>query len=246
MTGQLECRRTYEPPVAVVRVAGTLDLATAPRLRTEVLKALADEPDAVLIEAAELAVDDDTHLVVFIALALAAAGWPSIPLMLCAPGAGVVEAIHRLGIDRHVMVCESVEAARGRVAARALPARLSSGYPAVMASVVQARGMVATACDGWRLTPLAPIAELVVSELAGNAVRHAGTPFRLSLTRTSRNLHIAVRDHADAMARLVGPAAEAEPGGRGLLIVEALSTGWGCIPVHDGKVTWATLRLSAP
>jgi hypothetical protein len=33
------------------------------------------------------------------------------------------------------------------------------------------------------------------------------------------------------------------PGGRGLIIVEALAASWGCTPVRDGKLTWATLPI---
>jgi hypothetical protein len=31
--------------------------------------------------------------------------------------------------------------------------------------------------------------------------------------------------------------------GRGLLVVSALTHAWGCTPVPDGKVVWATLRI---
>jgi anti-sigma regulatory factor (Ser/Thr protein kinase) len=86
-------------------------------------------------------------------------------------------------------------------------------------------------------------AELIVSELVTNTVRHARTRADLSLTRTARNLHLAVRDYSPDPARLVGPPDPARPGGRGLLIVAAMATNWGSIPTGDGKVTWASLSL---
>jgi hypothetical protein len=90
------------------------------------------------------------------------------------------------------------------------------------------------------------VAGLVATELVGNAVRHAGTPIDLVITRTRWHLHLAVRDYAAQRARLVGSNGENEPGGRGLLIVEAFTTSWGCTPTRDGKVTWATLPTADP
>jgi hypothetical protein len=88
-----------------------------------------------------------------------------------------------------------------------------------------------------------------------------------------RLLHISVRDHAAGLPRLGGaqrpvervlataavapgpttaPAAHSVPepsaeqlreDGRGLLVVSALTHAWGCTPVPDGKVVWATLRI---
>jgi anti-anti-sigma regulatory factor/anti-sigma regulatory factor (Ser/Thr protein kinase) len=241
MTADLSCLHSFEPPVAVVRVAGRLHLATVPVLRTAVLKALADEPDAVLIEASALTADDDLHLAVLIALARYAAGWPTIPLLLCAPGDTVVEAMNRLGIDRHLVVCDSLDDGRARAAARTLPTRLTSSYPPTVETVAVSRRMVTDACRMWDIAHLVADAEVVVTELVSNAVLHAGTTLDLSVTYTGRNLHVAVRDRAVEPARLVGPMSVAEAGGRGLIIVEALAASWGCTPVRDGKVTWATL-----
>lgn len=243
MTVTLSCVHRYEPPVAVIHVTGSLGLRTVVELRDAVRKALVDEPEAVLLEASGLTVDDDVHLTILIALANEAAGWPSIPILICAATESVTGSMTRFGIDRHVMICASLDDGRDRAASRALPARIAATYPPTIGSVAAARRMVTDACRAWGLEHLAPAAELVGTELASNAVRHAGTPFHLSLTRTGRKLHVAVRDHAPAPARITGPDAETEPGGRGLLIVEALASRWGCTPSRDGKVTWATLPV---
>jgi anti-anti-sigma regulatory factor len=237
----LSCVRSEEPPLTVVRVAGPLDLASVPQLRTAVLKALADKPDAILVDATELTVDDHVHLTIFMALARQAAGWPTIPILLCAASPAVSEAVYRLGVDRHVVICASLAEGRRRAVQGPLPARLESTFGPEPGSVTLAREMVVTACRSWQFDHLADQAELVVAELASNAVGHARTEFTLSLTCTRRKLHIAVRDRGQDPARLVGPMSQNGGRGRGLMIVEALATGWGCTVVPDGKVTWATL-----
>jgi anti-anti-sigma regulatory factor len=235
--------RGEEPPRTVVRAAGPLDLASVPQLRTAVLKALADKPDAILVDATQLTVADDVHLTIFMALARQAAGWPTIPILLCAASPAVSRALYRLGIDRHVVICASLAEGRRRAVDGPLPARLESTFGPEPGSITLAREMVVTACRSWGFDHLADPAELVVAELVSNAVRHARTPLSLSLTCTKRKLHIAVRDQAQDPARLVGPTSENGGGGRGLIIIEALTTGWGCTAVPDGKVTWATLSI---
>ena len=39
------------------------------------------------------------------------------------------------------------------------------------------------------------------------------------------------------------PDPETGEGGRGLLLVEAVASGWGTSDVADGKIVWATLRI---
>jgi hypothetical protein len=97
------------------------------------------------------------------------------------------------------------------------------------------------ACEGWQVPALVGSARLAVSELATNAVRHAGTSFDVVVTRARRYVHVAVRDYNPQPAKLRGPDGEAQPGGRGLLVVEAVSASWGCTLLPDGKVTWASL-----
>ncbi|GGW45883.1 hypothetical protein GCM10010503_23070 [Streptomyces lucensis JCM 4490] len=82
---------------------------------------------------------------------------------------------------------------------------------------------------------------LVVSELVTNALVHTGGPVRLDMSLVNHRLRLAV---ADASPRSpVKPASigwEAT-GGRGILLVEAVSDAWGTIPVSGGKQVWADL-----
>ena len=98
----------------------------------------------------------------------------------------------------------------------------------------------------WRLTHLADTAELVVSEMITNSVSASqrlngpGSPaIRLILTLEPGELAILVRDNHPGAPRRGNPGADDESG-RGLLLVEALSTRFGWYPLEGGgKVTWA-------
>ena len=91
-------------------------------------------------------------------------------------------------------------------------------------------------------------AALVVSELVGNAVRHAGPlpggMLRAEWTVRGTTIDIAVTDGGSrARPRALHPD-ERSTGGRGLSIVEALSRAWGTRRARDGLTVWASLQRS--
>jgi anti-sigma regulatory factor (Ser/Thr protein kinase) len=107
----------------------------------------------------------------------------------------------------------------------------------------------------WRMAPLADTVELLVSEIVTNAVRASaehsrhrqdpgqaiGVPtVRLWLTSNGHHVLIRVWD-PDDQAPAPETAGLAAESGRGLLLVETLSTQWGCFAPHDkdGKIVWA-------
>jgi anti-sigma regulatory factor (Ser/Thr protein kinase) len=96
----------------------------------------------------------------------------------------------------------------------------------------------------WQLTALSGTAELLVSELVTNAVQitqaDARTaPVRLWLLADPARLLMLVWDASPLPPVRVSPDGEAE-NGRGLLLVEALSTRWDHFRHHSGgKVVWA-------
>lgn len=83
---------------------------------------------------------------------------------------------------------------------------------------------------------------LCVSELVANSVQHSGCRLvHISVERlTHHRVRIAVGD-GSRQTVASRKTADDEETGRGLLIVQALSSSWG---VHDngpGKVVWACL-----
>jgi anti-sigma regulatory factor (Ser/Thr protein kinase) len=87
---------------------------------------------------------------------------------------------------------------------------------------------------------------LMISELASNCVRHTGAGFDLKITRTAAEIRVEATDHAGGEPRLRSPA-PTDPNGRGLQIVDMLSSSWGfeALP-GGGKTVWFALADEAP
>ena len=94
----------------------------------------------------------------------------------------------------------------------------------------------------WRTSPSAiEDVVLMISELASNAVQHAGTDFAVSLIQNDRQLRGCVADDNPRLPTVREQALDAADG-RGLQLVQALSTSWGVDPTPPtGKVVWFEL-----
>jgi anti-sigma regulatory factor (Ser/Thr protein kinase) len=107
------------------------------------------------------------------------------------------------------------------------------------------RHLVIDTLRAWGEDHLVADAALLVTELATNAVRHASSPFRASVSRTGAAVRIAVEDLGTGEPRL-RPADPERLGGRGVALVDAMSVTWGVDPAPAGKVVWCELRTAAP
>jgi anti-sigma regulatory factor (Ser/Thr protein kinase) len=114
-------------------------------------------------------------------------------------------------------------------------------FPNRPESVTQARRFARSLVDDDPVE-IADAVELMVSELATNAVRHAATHFTVRVDRDGLNLRVAVTDEGPGHPELRSPA-PVEPTGRGLQIVRALSDDWGVTALDNGqgKTVWFTL-----
>ncbi|WP_406096610.1 ATP-binding protein [Streptomyces sp. NBC_01013] len=102
----------------------------------------------------------------------------------------------------------------------------------------------------WGLADLTDVAEICVSELASNAIRHVGEGARCTLTVEMRDtrLRIALKDpDPRSLPTLLPPDAEAETG-RGIALLDAVADRWGVIPGLGHKFVWCefTTRVAAP
>jgi anti-sigma regulatory factor (Ser/Thr protein kinase) len=120
----------------------------------------------------------------------------------------------------------------------------SDVFVALPDAVVAARRFVRGALTSWGEGHLVGDGELIVSELATNAVIHGGSPFRASIEWSPRVVRIAVEDAGPGFPHSHLASHDA-PSGRGVAIVEALSSRWGCDRVDGGKVSWAELETAA-
>ncbi|NRQ36297.1 ATP-binding protein [Nonomuraea sp. NN258] len=123
------------------------------------------------------------------------------------------------------------------------PWRISRHFLGSTASITEARRFVTAFLRDW---PVVQTAELIVSELATNAVRHSasgrfGGRFLVTIHADRGHLWLGVLDEGGAdQPRLCASRVGLE-GGRGLLIVSALATDWGIWGDHHGRTVWATL-----
>jgi serine phosphatase RsbU (regulator of sigma subunit) len=106
----------------------------------------------------------------------------------------------------------------------------------------RARAVVAEQLHEWGLARLAPNAELLVSELVTNAVRHSHhRPVELRLIRGD-TLLCEVDDDDHELPALCG-AGPADEFGRGLRVVSTLAREWGASRTKAGKTVWFELTL---
>jgi anti-sigma regulatory factor (Ser/Thr protein kinase) len=82
-------------------------------------------------------------------------------------------------------------------------------------------------------------AVLVVSELAGNAILHAGGVLWLQIFHDDSRTRVEV---ADASQSLPGPVDAGGMSGRGLQLIGAFAKTWGAEPRSWGKVVWAEIE----
>jgi hypothetical protein len=127
------------------------------------------------------------------------------------------------------------------------PAPVEGGNGAVVSSAVLppapgacrvARRLVRSAFAGGAPADAVDSAELVVSELAGNAVRHARSTFKAEVSFPDASVRLAVTDAKPLPDGWSGFPIARE---HGLGLVAAVAEDWAVEPLAGGKVVWAEL-----
>ncbi|EST30638.1 ATP-binding protein [Streptomyces roseochromogenus] len=125
--------------------------------------------------------------------------------------------------------------------------QLTLSLPAQPASVTAARHQAVVAIQNWDEglgTEVVHTAELVISELVGNAVRHADSgPVSLAVLLIEDVLRVEVCDASPTLPQPALPDAHSESG-RGLFLVAALADRYGAEPTPTGKQCWAEITLA--
>lgn len=110
-------------------------------------------------------------------------------------------------------------------------------------SVAAARRFVREHLDFHDLQMLEEDITLVASELATNAVVHAGTPFTVTITASADTVVLSVKDDSSAKPTR-GDAEVGDSAGRGLAIVDVVSRDWGMVvDLCVGKSVWAAFDV---
>ena len=116
-------------------------------------------------------------------------------------------------------------------------------FPAVPEAIPQARGWVAQVAAATGHAAVAPTVEVLVSELATNAVRYSGAERFLVEFDANRHIVVAVCDPS-WVAPVIQDPPETAVGGRGLAIADKLADQWGVELRRNGKCLW--FKLSDP
>ncbi|MGW4819061.1 SpoIIE family protein phosphatase [Streptomyces sp. NPDC004227] len=123
------------------------------------------------------------------------------------------------------------------------PLRESWSVWRVPEAVRHARRFTRRTLRSWGVTEDTDAVLLVVSELVTNALVHTDGQVRLDLTLVNRRLRVAVADASPRTPVKPTSIGWQATGGRGILLVEAMSAAWGTVPAGGGKQVWSELAL---
>ena len=206
---ELEIEVTSEADGSVVALSGELDISTAGELDAVLDSLDTSAPARVIFDMTGLRFMDSSGIG---ALVRAAGRFPAVSVVHLSDSVRRVLAATGLLEILHV-----VDPSRSR------------DFPPQAASVARARAFVVQSLVG-RPTELVDKAELLVSELATNAVRHTGTEFTVRVVLTADRVRVEVTDRGEGQPTRRTPQ-PLEPSGRGIQIVEAMSDEWSVTPV---------------
>jgi hypothetical protein len=113
-------------------------------------------------------------------------------------------------------------------------------FPASLASVRRARDLVREALAAED-AEVRDAAELMVSELATNSIKHARSAFTVTVERAAGEIRVQVHDSGRGRPVASTPTTR-DASGRGLQIVALLSSRWGVVDEALGKTVWFALR----
>ncbi|SNY69359.1 ATP-binding protein [Paractinoplanes atraurantiacus] len=219
-----------------VRLSGVLSPTTQTTVRAAIDKAAAECPAAVLVDLEGLRQTTAGHLTTLASASYQARETWGVPVLLYGADPGIAR---DLGAYRSfVALFEDRDQALAAVRAH-VPRWMRRCLTPVSSNARAARALVDQACIAWGLHAVREDARLVVTELAANAILHAVSDFEVVVSCPGRYLRVAVQDASTAMPRTVVPGIEH---GRGLHLINAVSTHVGATRIRGGKIVWALLR----
>ncbi|MFG2579613.1 ATP-binding protein [Streptomyces malaysiensis] len=125
------------------------------------------------------------------------------------------------------------------------PRRCVFPFAAEASQVAGLRRAVRAELAVWGMSALADEAQLIVTELASNVVKHVGqgSVATLVLDAGPNQLRVELHDKSGKEPQHLHPSCD-EESGRGLQILGALSTAWGTVRTTVGKAIWCELPLA--
>jgi hypothetical protein len=243
MPSRLQISHHTDNGLAVVELAGDLDLPGATRLMG-VLSELAGSGSRVVVgDLSRLAVPELLRLLLVFPAAQRRGGpWPQSSIHLAVPAGDLADRLRRLGMPRFLPMHTDLDDALTAAGRESPAVHCDLALGAEPSSPGTARAAMARLWPtSRRERDVRQDGLVVVSELTSNAVRHAGGPFTVSMALSAQRFAVGVTDDSRQEPVLL-PAATAQTGGRGMHLVASLSKHWGVRLVHDySKTVWATL-----
>lgn len=227
----------------VVHPRGMLNVQTENELRRVLAKVLVDH-GRVVVDLDGFCVARASGVLVFPAVMDQCGGWPRARMVLCSPDQAMAQALAERRVSALVPVLSQLRQAEDAIERRPAVVRVRTRLACDVHAPDVARRLVRDTCPPWQVDgELQQIAELVVSELVDNVVKHARTAAALTLERGHQGLRVAVRDTgpADGFAPASDGSTDSRGWGRGLELVARLAAAWGVETHPVGKTVWAEL-----
>jgi hypothetical protein len=225
----------------VLAVSGELSQRSAGQVSGAVSAALANS-GRVLVDVSGLRVTRPPAVGLFGSILSGMGGWPGVRLVLFGADAALARSLAAQGVSATVPVAPDETTARQLLDRRPRVLARHFELEQPRSATRRARTFVQAACADWQLDDIRDDATIVACELVDNAVRHAGSGYRLTLRYDVFGLTIAVRDRRpDRLPQALpdGPGGSSHLSGP--FLVGALSRKWGVMPGQDEKTVWALL-----
>ncbi|MEU4559703.1 ATP-binding protein [Actinoplanes sp. NPDC023936] len=220
----------------LVRLTGVLNGETAAAVRSVLLDVLADQPEAVVVDVADLVAPQAGSTAVLRDVLDVTRDWPGSHLALC--GAADAATWKPSGWP----VWPDADDAFAALGEPEQDRRVSIELDPVVRAARRTREVITESCGRWDCPDLIGNACIVATELVNNVVAHARTPMRVLLALQGDTMSVAVRDGSPTLPRFTGPVEVTSYGGRGLLLIDTVSARWGHLELDGGKVVWARLE----
>ena len=163
-------------------------------------------------------------------------GFPRGRLAHLTAGQGAVGYVEK-GLSAKAMVDEVVAVAGVLDAVTSALDALRTRLELDSRSSAAARRFVGEALRRWDCEALLDTVNLLVSELVTNSVLHANSAPDVAVLLKPDAVRIEVSDQGGALPAVAAPRPDATSG-RGLAMVETLSTAWGVESTDGGKTVW--------
>ena len=235
MPSEVRHRVATDQAFPLVRLAGVLSRDTAAEMRSALLDVLAGQPEAVVVDVADLNLAEPTAAGALRDLRAETADWPAARLALSDP--------HDADRWRDTgwPVWPSPPAAFDSLGDPNRDDRLTLALEPAVGAARRSREAITEACDRWDRSDLAGSACIVVTEMVNNVVAHAQTSMVVLVAVRNGGLAVAVRDESSRLPSFTGAPAPTAYGGRGMLLIDTMATRWGSLALPHGKVVWALL-----